>query len=485
MENRSKPRIFVTVGTDHHPFRRLIDWVDAWTAKSGVSCLVQHGSSPEPGAAVGVEFVSADELAREMREATVVVTHGGPGTIAAARRAGKKPIVVARDPALGEHVDDHQMRFVSRMSETSLIFEARTGDELSALLDRAVADPSSVIVEPTAAGDASAAARFGSLVEDLVAGRRGTEPGSRVTVLYIGGAGRSGSTLLDRLLGRLPGFVSAGEVVHLWRRGLLEDQLCGCGERFSDCPHWQKVGQLAFDGWGNVAPDPILALQRSADRNRYIPAMSWPRIAPRRASAIEDYGERLSPLYAAIADAADAKVVVDSSKHPSTAFLLARTPGIDLRLVHLVRDPRGVAYSWSRRVRRPEVVDRDEYMPSPGPVRSSFEWLAFNELFEGLRRTGIPSVRVRYEDLAQDTPLQMGRVLSLASDVVDANHGSEELGLPVAHTVSGNPMRFETGPLTVRVDEEWRQRMSPADRRLVDAIATPLLGRYGYRRSGR
>src|SRR5207302_427627 len=123
-----------------------------------------------------------------------------------------------------------------------------------------------------------------------------------VTVLFIGGAGRSGSTLLDRLLGRRPGFVSAGEVVHLWRRGLSEDQLCGCGERFSDCPFWQKVGQLGFDGWENVDRAATLALQHEADRNRYIAAMRWPGLFRRRASQLDAYRVHLVSLYRAIAD---------------------------------------------------------------------------------------------------------------------------------------------------------------------------------------
>src|SRR4029450_12109098 len=63
----------------------------------------------------------------------------------------------------------------------------------------------------------------------------------RPTVLYLGGLGRSGTTVLERVLGELPGVCSVGELVHLWRRGVLDDETCGCGSAFSACPFWSEV----------------------------------------------------------------------------------------------------------------------------------------------------------------------------------------------------------------------------------------------------
>src|SRR5688500_6785417 len=68
-------------------------------------------------------------------------------------------------------------------------------------------------------------------------------------VLLLGGAGRSGATVLERVLGELPGACSAGELVHLWQRGVLDDETCGCGESFGRCPFWVEVGARAFNGW--------------------------------------------------------------------------------------------------------------------------------------------------------------------------------------------------------------------------------------------
>ena len=69
-----------------------------------------------------------------MDAASAVVCHGGPGTIALARRCGHVPIVVPRDPALGEHVDDHQMRYTAVLARSGAIEIATSAAELGRLL---------------------------------------------------------------------------------------------------------------------------------------------------------------------------------------------------------------------------------------------------------------------------------------------------------------------------------------------------------------
>ena len=65
-------------------------------------------------------------------------------------------------------------------------------------------------------------------------------------VVYVGSWGRSGSTLLDLVLGQIPGFVSVGELRYLWERGLAERQLCGCGRPVTGCPFWGAVLEEVF-----------------------------------------------------------------------------------------------------------------------------------------------------------------------------------------------------------------------------------------------
>ena len=64
--------------------------------------------------------------------------------------------------------------------------------------------------------------------------------GNAVPVLFIACAGRSGSTLLDRVIGMQDDFFSAGELRFIWERSFGENQLCGCGAPFDECAFWGR-----------------------------------------------------------------------------------------------------------------------------------------------------------------------------------------------------------------------------------------------------
>jgi hypothetical protein len=305
-----------------------------------------------------------------------------------------------------------------------------------------------------------------------------------VRVLYVGGLGRSGSTLVDRLLGEVPGCVSVGELVHLWRRGLLDNERCGCGEWFGDCPFWAEVGIRAFGGWHAVDAERMCALQRRVDRNRFLPWLLVPPAAsPRWRGAHDRYAEVLSRVYRAIAEVGEASTVIDSSKHASTAALLRSVPGVDPRLVHLIRDPRGVAFSWSKLVERPEAAGENPLMARVGPTRVSVRWLTYNLFFRVLRATQ-PALLVRYEDLVADPTDWLRMILALVdrSDEPLGFLSGRNARLGMQHTVSGNPLRFRTGAIEIRADEEWRASMPVGKRRLVTALTAPTRPAYGYNR---
>jgi hypothetical protein len=309
--------------------------------------------------------------------------------------------------------------------------------------------------------------------------------GERTRVLYVGGLGRSGSTLLDRMLGELPGVTSAGELVHLWLRGVLEDQLCACGETFSECPFWTKVGYEAFGGWNTRDVGEAIMLQRLVDRNRFVPMVATGAVPAEFGARLDRYSELLGRLYGAISSVAGGAIVVDSSKHASTAFVLNRVPSISVRMIHLVRDARGTAYSWTKEVRRPEVPDREVLMHRHAPWRTAARFDSWNLLLHGLPLVGVPTLLVRYEDLVADPRAEMERIVRFAQLPEDGALDfieDDAVTLGVAHTVSGNPMRFTAGRVPVRVDDEWRRALPPAERAKVTAIALPLLAPYGYLR---
>jgi UDP-N-acetylglucosamine transferase subunit ALG13 len=114
--------VLVMVGTDHHPFDRLVGWADELAERlPGTRVVVQHGASVPPLAAEGHAFLPHDEIVALLAEAAAVVCHGGPGTIMDARTAGHVPFCVPRDPSRGEHVDGHQQRFAALAQQAGVV----------------------------------------------------------------------------------------------------------------------------------------------------------------------------------------------------------------------------------------------------------------------------------------------------------------------------------------------------------------------------
>ena len=304
-----------------------------------------------------------------------------------------------------------------------------------------------------------------------------------VKLLYIAGAPRSGSTMLERLLGDQETLVAAGELRRIWSRGFIANELCSCGQPFRSCPYWGEVLDAAFGGVDGVDAGPAASAVDFDAR----PAR-WREVARRVLPATARNGpdllaEILPPLYRGILSVSGASAVIDSSKDTTYGLVLSALEDLEVRVVHLVRDSRAVAYSWQRKRRRPEIVDREEYMPVARPTSTAVGWTMRNMTAEGLRLFADSYVRLRYEDLVADPDGAISRIVGPLADGQagdEAREAREARSSAGYHTVSGNPMRLAKGPLKVSADVEWKAALPPRDRATVTALSLPLLLRYGY-----
>jgi len=301
-------------------------------------------------------------------------------------------------------------------------------------------------------------------------------------VLYLAGWGRSGSTILEAVLNQVPELVGCGELKFVWRRGLIENRRCSCGTPLRECGFWTRVFHEAYGG----IPEARLAALDAATgryRTRHLPSLLLPGARDRYAPELAWYRDDLATLYRAVARVAGAQVVVDSSKFPSHLVALLQTPGLDVRVAHIVRDPRAVAYSWQRDKIDPDAPDGGR-MPRLLPGVTGAYWSSWNLATERIARTNrLPYLRVRYEDMIADPRAAIGPVLELAGLPGDrvpvAADGT--VGLGVSHQVSGNPVRFSQGAIRIRDDDEWTREMGAAAQVVVNAVTTPVRQRYGYR----
>lgn len=305
----------------------------------------------------------------------------------------------------------------------------------------------------------------------------------RVKVVYLGGFGRSGSTLVERMLGAAPGWVNVGELVDLARSVARTDELCGCGVTFSACPLWTEVGHVAFGGWTQDVLDRLSDLQRAAARQRHLPKLLGSSRRP--SQPLTELRAAYSRIYRAVAEVTSSEVVVDASKGPALGQALAGAPGIDLRMLNVVRDPRAVAWSWKRRVERPHAVAGPEEMWRIPAHRAAAQWSMLQLEIEAISGLGgVRTARLHYEDFVADpvgslvaATAALGLPLS-AAELPEVE--ADEVVLGPSHGLSGNPGRFRSGALQVRRDDRWMREMSSRDRAVVAALTLPLLRAYGY-----
>ena len=173
MSRPGRLTVVVTVGTDHHRFDRLMDWLESWQANhpDTVEWIVQHGASRPMRDATCFAMKPRPELIELIRSADLVITQGGPGGIMDARECGRLPVVVPRLARLDEVVDDHQVSFARQLAITGMVVTAQTEQELHAQLDRALANPADFVTTGEASDVAGTVAKLEAAVEQLLARR--------------------------------------------------------------------------------------------------------------------------------------------------------------------------------------------------------------------------------------------------------------------------------------------------------------------------
>ena len=306
-------------------------------------------------------------------------------------------------------------------------------------------------------------------------------------VLSIVGPGRSGTTVLAGILGSVDGVVDVGELRWLWRRGLVERRPCGCGLPVDECPLWTAVvAKLVADRTGTVAEvaaevvdaQDLLISRRHRLRviRRAATGADWRPLEPIRTVTAQ--------LVAALSEVTGARVVVDSSKRAQDAAVLAGLPDVDHYVLHMVRDPRAVVFSWGRRDKTIRVAGGTRAMGSRGLLSSVSRWLE-NGLGAAALRPHVPADRwmfLRYEDFVAEPRAAVARILAfLGEDAPSPFVDDDSVVLEVNHTVAGNPNRFKVGRVTIRLDDEWSRRMPRHRQLLVQALTWPL--RLWLRRS--
>ena len=335
-----------------------------------------------------------------------------------------------------------------------------------------------------------------------------------VKVLKITGLGRSGSTILDIVLGNHPRIESVGEVTRLIRTGWISreslhgiDQkrlrrpICTCGKRLDvlyvdapdeACPFWSSVRREwveRTDGDG-IQSYPKLQNDFELKRrwSRYgldpLPRLLYEKRRP--SAPFRSYARLTRAFFESIRAVSGKPIIVDSSKSPVRAFAFGMIPGIDLYVIHLVRDGRGVITSLRKTFKKDLQAGIMWDHEGKSMWKTIVRWIVLNLVSEwvciqlGPKRT----IRLRHEDFVADPKTALERIGSLIeldlTNVADAAASGEPMR--AGHNIGGNRTK-KSGTITLQPNaEEWKTALSPTEQRLSWMSMGWLMRRYGYDR---
>lgn len=290
------------------------------------------------------------------------------------------------------------------------------------------------------------------------------ETHDRVKVLYICGTRRCGSTMLSRLLGEVEGFVNVGEMASYFLRQSLAGP-CGCGLPVGDCPFWRNFP---------LSPE-AQALGRKLVRIRRMPGMLLASLAGRHSA--QDFLFHANRLYCEVRRQTGASVLVDSSKSPAMAHMLAQSPELEVSVVHLVRHPIGVVASRRR---------AKAYLQAASVSQVLLEWWAYNLAAEFLPGRSLRFWRLHYEDLVRAPRPWVERISRTVAgpdrncQELDCSFIADHLAkVAVQHILGGNPDKLAGSDIHIR---PRHAELPPWIALPVYLLAAPLLLRYGLER---
>lgn len=286
-------------------------------------------------------------------------------------------------------------------------------------------------------------------------------------IVFIVGMERSGSTLLQNILGQFEGVRSIGEIRYVYKN--FDIKKCGCGKFLSECNEWKGVLEKKYS---------LNIKQPELTRNRYFEFFRISFVRKFLIHFLKKEIVRLKRIYGFFNDNGGS-IIVDSSKNVITPILLACQPNINVCVVHIVRDSRGIENSLNKR----KISGHKGYLRHK-TMLAALNWNITNGICEKLADfEGIDYFRVKYEDLCEKPEQSMSDLLSnincidkFSEDIFE----NDRIVLKPNHTAGGSPSRYKVGDVPLKEDVKWKEELSRNKVCKVNLITGKKLKKYGY-----
>jgi len=302
---------------------------------------------------------------------------------------------------------------------------------------------------------------------------------NKIPIIYILSNGRSGSTLLDLVLGSSPNAWTLGEAQILPWDCVENRNPCGCGLPVQECEFWQTVSPNIplFKGAYPIEYFRIPERTGKVIRWKLLGDLLTGRVSQHSYKAVEEYGELNAQYFKAVLEEAQkrkgssVKWLVDPSKDPYRLFWLQQSGYFDIRVIHLTKHPQAFVYSMVKR-ELPEATLK--------VVRMAGRWLVQNTIFTRLCRANFRKdhyIHMRYEDLASQ-PEAVTQLIHNWLNIEFPSALSKSFRDQENHAVSGNHMRWQK--TRIELDEKWKISLPNKHQQLTGVITSSLSRIYGY-----
>ena len=303
-------------------------------------------------------------------------------------------------------------------------------------------------------------------------------PKENKKLIYITAYSRSGSTLLDIILGNRADVFSSGELFRLTTSGWMNDEFCSCHTRVSKCSLWSKV-KKEWEKKTGATPQEYAALQNKFERIR-----SYFILCKEKKHRSTDYQRYLfltENLLQIIFSSTQTNIIVDSSKMPMRALAISNLENIDILYIQLTRDARGVCWSLNKKHKKNEEEGLEKDIKSEPIFKTALLWVLHHCITEAVIRK-IKShkiVHIKYEDVTDNPSHTVQNIWkNYQLKPQDSSMQSTHFKGP-KHMVAGNRMRMHKD-IVVKFDNMWKTKM-PFLKKIISTFLTlPFLKKYNY-----
>ena len=312
----------------------------------------------------------------------------------------------------------------------------------------------------------------------------------KINLIFIASIGRSGSTLLESMLGAHSQIQTMGEL-HIWPHEILGGGVrpCSCGQYVESCPFWSEM-RKRVDPLRQTSPGVSYFREKhNAGKTLRIPRLKGfsPGYTPdeREQKKIDMYGRNNDAIFRHFIDLMKEQCgespqwVVDASKDPYRLLWLIQSGLFNIKVIHMVKNPNAFIYSVTKHLLNNEQgfnLHKRLYYTA----RQSVAWIIQNALFSKIAANALSRedyLLLTYEDFASFPHESFREVCGVIGCEYEES-AVEHFRQGSVHTIAGNPMRYEKKGIVL--DEKWKTRLPLSSKKVASLLTAVNKSRYGY-----